>query len=460
MAQQYGTFLTPAGEAAFAQAVATGKDVVISFAGIGDGNGSEYMPVDGQTDLKNQVYECPVNSVYIDTSNPNWVDVEIYIPETVGGWTIREVSIKDANHVPLAVGTYPSSYKPVLAAGSAVGVYIKFILQVVNASAVSIVIDPSIVLATRQYVDSAIAAHAALTNVHGATVAATANRIIIRDANGRAQIAAPAAAADIARLADITAGTRIIATAAVNFYVRTDGNDANNGLANTPAGAFKTIMAATWNLLKYDFRNNGVTINIAAGTYNEHVLVGPVLLSSAFGGLTYAGAGVGQTIVNGPTSPGNLQGSAAVTGWIQHQWTGCTFKVVDANAAIVNADDNVLILTNCEFLATAAGQIGVVTLLTASCNLLGMKITGAFNYVLSGQCNLGASTWTVSGSVSTAFFYINAPVYGGSSQVVTFTGSMTGPKYLVTYNGVLTLAGTVLPGSTAGTTSTGGQVIP
>jgi hypothetical protein len=36
------------------------------------------------------------------------------------------------------------------------------------------------------------------TTVHGATNAATANRIILRDASGRAQVASPSAAADIA----------------------------------------------------------------------------------------------------------------------------------------------------------------------------------------------------------------------------------------------------------------------
>lgn len=42
-------------------------------------------------------------------------------------------------------------------------------------------------------------AHAAGTNVHGATSAATANRIMMRDAAGRAKVAAPSAADDIAR---------------------------------------------------------------------------------------------------------------------------------------------------------------------------------------------------------------------------------------------------------------------
>jgi hypothetical protein len=47
---------------------------------------------------------------------------------------------------------------------------------------------------------SAIAAHvAATTDVHDATPAATANRIVLRDADGRAKVAAPAASDDIAR---------------------------------------------------------------------------------------------------------------------------------------------------------------------------------------------------------------------------------------------------------------------
>lgn len=52
---------------------------------------------------------------------------------------------------------------------------------------------------------SARKAHENATSVHGATSAATANRIIMRDAQGRAKVAAPAAADDIARKAEIDA---------------------------------------------------------------------------------------------------------------------------------------------------------------------------------------------------------------------------------------------------------------
>jgi len=48
-------------------------------------------------------------------------------------------------------------------------------------------------------------AHAALTTAHSATSAATANRIMMRDANGRAKVAAPSASDDIARKAEVDA---------------------------------------------------------------------------------------------------------------------------------------------------------------------------------------------------------------------------------------------------------------
>lgn len=56
-------------------------------------------------------------------------------------------------------------------------------------------------------------------------------------------------------------------TADVTYYVRTDGSDGNNGLANTAAGAFKTIGKAI--SMVPLVVNHVVTINVAAGTYVE-----------------------------------------------------------------------------------------------------------------------------------------------------------------------------------------------
>lgn len=80
-------------------------------------------------------------------------------------------------------------------------------------------------LANKTYVDAgdaaadgfataAVAAHAAVTTTHGAVSAPTASRMMIRDAAGRAQVAAPAAAQDIATMAYTDAVSAWVAFAA------------------------------------------------------------------------------------------------------------------------------------------------------------------------------------------------------------------------------------------------------
>ncbi|MBY9080986.1 hypothetical protein KIH86_07520 [Paenibacillus sp. HN-1] len=58
-------------------------------------------------------------------------------------------------------------------------------------------------------------------------------------------------------------------TADVTYYVRTDGNDNNNGLTNTAAGAFKTIAKAL--SMIPPVINHTTVVNVAAGTYAEDV---------------------------------------------------------------------------------------------------------------------------------------------------------------------------------------------
>ena len=60
-------------------------------------------------------------------------------------------------------------------------------------------------------------------------------------------------------------------TADIIYYVRTDGNDGNTGLANTAGGAFRTIQKAISVIPK--MVNHTATINVAAGTYAETVVL-------------------------------------------------------------------------------------------------------------------------------------------------------------------------------------------
>lgn len=72
-----------------------------------------------------------------------------------------------------------------------------------------------------------------------------------------------------------------LATSAdITYYVRSDGNDNNNGLANTAAGAFKTITKAIGVIPKVV--NHKVIIYISAGTYSESVVVSGLITDNDF----------------------------------------------------------------------------------------------------------------------------------------------------------------------------------
>lgn len=62
-----------------------------------------------------------------------------------------------------------------------------------------------------------------------------------------------------------------VTSANITYYVRTDGSDNNTGLANTAAGAFRTINKAISMIPQ--IVDHTVTINVAAGTYAEAVLI-------------------------------------------------------------------------------------------------------------------------------------------------------------------------------------------
>ncbi|MFK8328507.1 phage tail protein [Pseudomonas sp. BJa5] len=154
----YFTLLTNVGAAKLANAIALQQDFTISQMAIGDGGGSLPVPSTSRTALVNEVRRGPVNRVEKDPDNPAWVVVEQVLPPEIGGWTIREVGLYDAEGDLVAYGNYPETYKPVLAEGSARTQTIRFIAEVGSAEAVTLKVDPSIVLATREWAEQQAAA--------------------------------------------------------------------------------------------------------------------------------------------------------------------------------------------------------------------------------------------------------------------------------------------------------------
>ncbi|WP_107841222.1 phage tail protein [Metasolibacillus meyeri] len=165
---QYGTIITEVGLAKIANAQVTQQKIGLEYIALGDGNGAHYVPKQNQSTLINEVWRGPVASVTIDSANDNRIIIDGVIPAEAGGFTIREVGIFDDQNQLIAVGQYPEKYKPQLSEGVSEETVIHFVIETNNADVVKLAIDPTIIIASRSYVDGKIAAHTnpAKTDAH------------------------------------------------------------------------------------------------------------------------------------------------------------------------------------------------------------------------------------------------------------------------------------------------------
>lgn len=156
MSQTYYTILTKLGAELLANATALGIPLKLTSMAVGDGNGSVPKPTATQTALTNEVRRAAINSLSVDKNNSNQIIAEQVIPENEGGWFIHEIGLFDDRGNLIAVGNCPPTYKPRLAEGSGRTQVIRMIIIIDNIDSVELKIDPSVVLATREYVDEKI----------------------------------------------------------------------------------------------------------------------------------------------------------------------------------------------------------------------------------------------------------------------------------------------------------------
>ena len=156
MATKYYALLTNVGAAKLANATALGEQVEITQMAVGDGNGALPTPNPAQTALVHELRRAPLNTLTIDPVNTNQIIAEQVIPEDVGGWWIREIGLYDSDGDMKAVAICAETSTPLLQEGSGRMQVIRVILIVSSTQAVTLKIDPSVVLATRQYVDDQI----------------------------------------------------------------------------------------------------------------------------------------------------------------------------------------------------------------------------------------------------------------------------------------------------------------
>ena len=177
MAAKFFALLTNVGAAKLSNMAALGEKLEITSLAVGDGGGVSPTPSQGQTKLINERRRAPLNSLSVDEKNDSQIIAEQIIPESAGGWWIREIGLFDADGDLIAIANCPETYKATTEEGSGRTQVIRMLLTVSSTDAVTLKVDPSVVLATRQYVDDAVievktyadklvAAHEAKANPH------------------------------------------------------------------------------------------------------------------------------------------------------------------------------------------------------------------------------------------------------------------------------------------------------
>ena len=243
------------------------------------------------------------------------------------------------------------------------------------------------------------------------------------------------------------------------YYVRTDGNNSNNGLTNTPGGAFLTIQRAIDVVIgTLDFAAINVTIQVGDGTY------------TGGGTLNAPWTGGGTLLIQGNTAAKAncfVDGTAFYLFNVNCPLPGALtirgFKLRTSGGAIINyaASGGTLFLTNIDFNGSVSAgmiqaQLGATIRLDQDISITG----GIFAFLaITDQATVTfGQTVVLTGTLSFSFHF--ARVSSGSRlsiRGITFNTSgatVTGSRYSVEAGGMIDTAGggvNVLPGSISGT---------
>lgn len=247
------------------------------------------------------------------------------------------------------------------------------------------------------------------------------------------------------------------------YYVRTDGSDSNNGLANTSGGAFLTLQKAIDTVAMLDLSIYNVTIQVGAGTYTS--------------GLTVNGAWVGAgtvTLTGDTTTPANC--IINVTGATAVNVTGGGRLSIGGFKLSSTSSGNLLNATSGGMLTvTGAMEFGATTSAHIGTSQYGQVVISGVNYTISagalrhfssgplGYINVVNATVTITGTPAFSSAFAFADRLGFVTNTgVTYSGLATGVRYVANSNAVVNSNGggaNFFPGNSAGTTATGGQYL-
>ncbi len=243
------------------------------------------------------------------------------------------------------------------------------------------------------------------------------------------------------------------------YYVRTDGSNSNTGLVNNAGGAFLTIQKAIDTVSMLDISIFNVTIQVGDGTYTASLLVNGPWLGSGVVTLVGNTGTPANVIVTSSTSDTLrvIRGGTLLVSGTEFRGTGGQVLRAESNGYIeISTSVRFGAATNSHLYAELGGVIYSRTSYTIS--------GGGTSHIATangGEVDVSANTVTLSGTPAFSVAYAVADRLSGiQSQLNTFSGSATGPRYSVNLNSVIFTNGggaNYFPGNSAGAATNGGQ---
>jgi len=249
-----------------------------------------------------------------------------------------------------------------------------------------------------------IANHSAnTTTAHGAVSAATASKIIIRDASGRAKVAAPSATDDIALLSTVTGNVEDTPTA---------GHTTNAASSNSVA------------ILQADYATDTGVVNAYAITLNPAPVayeIGKIYKFKAAnantGASTFAIGALVATAIKKNVSVALAAGDIPAGGIIPVMYDGTNFQLIPI-APPSAASETVAGIT--EYATAAEVTAGVSTTLAITPAGAKVELDKKANITSGGYTGNATSPRTISLSFTPKFVYVTR--LGGSTPTDSVTG--------------------------------------
>ena len=511
--KDYFTILTNLGRYKIARAAANKGEVKLSHFAVGDGNGVSVDPMPTQTKLVHEVWRGQIDSVTIDPKNPAAVIVNAIIPYNVGGFWMRELGLFDVDGDMLAVVKPAPYYKATDKEGQLDDVFYEFQLIIGEQAQVVVLVDPSILWATREFVETRLIPAKQLTctpwfpvraidivtpptiNVIGHTYLIPNNANgdwknksgQLAEWNGKSWnfiktidghgIGLPDGSIYIkvngqyVPLTDILDHrySQLIAPPTDTFYViGPNGNDNNTGFSTSPAEGFRTIQGAINKISSRYITTGTITINVSSGVYEGFSVSNSMVANWIIKSLE----GNKKTVFINATDPNKPVKNACST------FFGTQVDIADMTLAglydTVATTQGTINIYNCDIMMGNASNSQAVACYGGAINLYGeMTVSGSGSVIFHAtSCgNLGLGYYDANGKNPLTITYKDAKASWATfvcekcsnvsvaSAVVTFIGVPDSMSYTAIDNGIINTWGAganIFPGTRGPWVGSGG----